>query len=185
MRGRPLTAGAIAAMLLIGGCSKGPDAGSQTAVTDNAAVSSTADGGVTRNVVEPAAAPAPAPLPAAIQTQPGPKGTQVSLNRVAVTGDILTVALTFQGSDCCVYIPVDQVSVIDDATAQRISVLKDNAGNWMAAPIYSNNKEIRVDESKKSPAQVWFKFPAPPATTKTVSITIPEVAPFDAVPVTR
>jgi hypothetical protein len=130
MRGRPLTTGAIAAMLLIGGCSKGPDVGSQTAATDNATAA--ADGGVTRNVVEPTPTPTPAPAPVAIQTQPGPNGNQVALNRVAVTGDILTVALTFQGGKCCAYIDVDQVSVIDDATAQRISVLKDNAGKWTA-----------------------------------------------------
>ena len=183
MRGRPLTAGAIAAMLLIGGCSKGPDAGSQTATTDNAIVPATAtDGGVTRNVVEPVAAPTPAPAPAAIQTQPGPKGYQVALNRVAVTGDILTVALTFQGGTCCAYIPVDQVSVIDDATAQRISVLKDNAGNWMAAPFDGSRVRVGYDGAT---TQVWFKFPAPPATSKTVSIAIPGVAPFDGVPITR
>ena len=184
MRGRPLTAGAIAAMLLIGGCSKGPDAGSQTAATDNSTVpAAPADGGVTRNVVEPAAAPTPAPAPAAIQTQPGPKGYQVALNRAAVTGDILTVALTFQGGKCCAYINVDQVSVIDDATAQRISVLKDNAGNWMAAPLGSPD-QLRFGYQGPT-TQVWFKFPAPPATSKTISLTIPNVAPFDAVPITR
>lgn len=141
--------------------------------------------GVTREEIAPPLEPVAPPAPPAIQTQPGPKGAQVSLNKVAVTGDILTVALSFSGGECCTYTPVDKVGVIDDATSQRLGVLKDNAGNWMAAPIYSNNREIRVEASKESPAQVWFKFPAPPPTSKTVSITIPEVAPFDAVPVTR
>jgi hypothetical protein len=144
-----------------------------------------ATSGVTREEVAPPPAPVAAPAPAAIQTQPGPKGAQVSLNRVAVTGDIMTVALTYSGGECCVYTPVDKVSAIDDATSQRLGVLKDNAGNWMAAPLYSNNTELRIEKSKESPVQVWFKFPAPPATTKTVSITVPEVAPFDAVPVAR
>ena len=141
--------------------------------------------GVTREEIAPTPAPVATAAPASIQTQPGPKGAQVSLNKVAVTGDIMTVALSYSGGECCAYTPVDKVSAIDDATSQRLGVLKDNAGNWMAAPLYSNNSEIRVEGSKDSPAQVWFKFPAPPATSKTVSITIPEVAPFDAVPVTR
>ena len=141
--------------------------------------------GVTREEVAPPPAPVAPAVPVAIQTQPGPKGAQVSLNKVAVTGDIMTVALSYSGGECCTYTPVDKVSVIDDATSQRLGVLKDNAGNWMAAPLWSNNSEFRVGASKDSPAQVWFKFPAPPATSKTVSITIAEVAPFDAVPVAR
>lgn len=142
-------------------------------------------GGVTREEV---AAPTPSPTPlaaAVIQSQPGPKGNTVALNRVAVTGDILTVALTYSGSgECCVRADVDDVSVIDDATSQRISVLKDNTGKYMAAPLNSNGDQIYLNYSR-SPSQVWFKFPAPPATSKTVSIAIPNVAPFDAVPVTR
>ena len=134
--------------------------------------------------------PSPTPTPTqvaapAIQTQPGPKGASVALNRVAVTGDVLTVALTYSGGTCCSYAKIDEVSVIDDATAQRLGVLKDNAGKAMAAPISSNGKDVRIGDSRRNTAQVWFKFPAPPATTQTVSIAIPEVAPFDAVPVTR
>ena len=141
--------------------------------------------GVSRDVV---AAPTPEPAPiqgAAIQSQPGPKGNTVSLNKVAVTGDILTVTMTYSGGDqCCVHIPVNQVSVIDDATSQRFSVLKDNAGQAMAAPLESNPASVMPD-SFKQPSIVWFKFPAPPVTSATVSITVPGVAPFDAVPVTR
>jgi hypothetical protein len=169
---------AAASTLAIAACSK-------PAATDTPTeTASTIETGVVREAT-PDPVPSPTPMAAApaIQTQAGPKGSQVALNRVAVTGDIMTVSMTFSGGDCCTYTKVDQVSVIDDATSQRISVLKDNAGNWMAAPMYSNDKEVRIDSSK--PAVVWFKFPAPPATSKTVSITLPEVAPFDAVTVTR
>lgn len=141
--------------------------------------------GVTREEV-PAPTPTPGPVEeAAIQTQAGPRGNRVALNRVAVTGDILTVSMTFSGgNDCCVHIPVEEVSIIDDATSQRISVLKDNLGKYMAAPLESGGRSVGP-ESFKSPSVLWFKFPAPPATSKTVSIAIPGVAPFDAVPVTR
>lgn len=141
--------------------------------------------GVTREAV---AAPTPTPVaaPAApvIQTQAGPKGNSVALNKVAVTGDILTVSTTFSGGDCCVHLKIDDVSVIDDATSQRLSVLKDNNGRYMAAPVESDGKSVTPDSFDK-PSVVWFKFPAPPPTSRTVSIAIPGVAPFDAVPVTR
>ncbi len=160
----------------------GAAAGNTTTATTTATTTTT---GVTRDEVA-VATPVPPPVQdAVIRTQPGPRGNSVSLNRVAVTGDILTVSMTFSGGDnCCIHIPVDDVSVIDDATSQRISVLKDNTGKFMAAPLESGGKNVGP-ESWRAPSVVWFKFPAPPATSKTVSVTVPGTAPFDAVPVTR
>lgn len=177
MRRTTLVIGGLAAALAACSVKKQDDAAASSAPS--------APAGVAREEV---AAPTPTPTPlqlAAIQTQPGPKGNNVALNKVAVNGDILTVTTTFTGTgDCCVHFAVDDVSVIDDATSQRIGVLKDNAGKWMAAPVGYGGGNVDVSEFKGA-SQVWFKFPAPPATTKTVSITIPGVAPFDAVPVTR
>lgn len=175
-----------AAMGALAACSGGEKSAEQTpsgAPTDAAGAT-----GVAREEVPaptPSATPAPPPA-AAIQTQPGPNNYQVALNRVAVTGDVLTVALTYSGGRCCAYAKLDEVSVIDDATAQRLSVLKDNSGKWMASPMDSRGDRLAIGlGGNDSPRQVWFKFPAPPATSKTVSIALPEVAPFDAVPVTR
>ncbi len=131
----------------------------------------------------PAAPPAPAAL-AVIQTQPGPGGAQVALNKVAVTGDVLTVQLTYTGEGGTHSIDLDQISVIDDATSQQLGILKDNQGKWLAAPIGSSADRASIN-LYESPAILWFKLPAPPATSRTVSINIPEVAPFDGVPVTR
>jgi hypothetical protein len=170
------------AALTLAACSGG---GEEAAPAPTETATAASAGGVERETVAP---PTPSPTPAAaaaIQTQQGPKGNTVSLNRVAVTGDIMTVSMTFSGSDnCCVHIDVDDVAVIDDATAQRIGVLKDNTGKWMAAPLESQGKTVQPDDYD-SPSVLWFKFPAPPATSRTVSITVPGVAPFDAVPVTR
>jgi hypothetical protein len=175
----------VAVLLTAAGCSGEPAANTAAADSGAVAETQTSVGGVTREeVATPTPAPTQAPI-AAIQTQPGPKGSTVALTRAAVTGDILTVALSYQGGSCCAYTKVDEVSVIDDATSQRLGVLKDNAGKPMAAPLYNNGKEVRIDLDEKTPTQIWFKFPAPPVTSATVSITIPEVAPFDAVPVTR
>jgi hypothetical protein len=144
------------------------------------------EGTVTREEVKPEAPP-PAPITQpVIQTQPGPHGSTVTLNKATVTGDVLTIQLTYgpvQGFHSQ-YLKLDEVSLVDDATAQRISVLKDNADNWLAAPLASGGKALNVVLGD-TPAIVWFKFPAPPATSKTVSLNLPEAAPFDGIPVTR
>lgn len=182
-RGLGVASLAIAAGLAA--CSAPQENQTATATPTETSTADSSAGGVTRQEVV-APTPTPSQIAAtAIQTQPGPKNTNVALNRVAVTGDILTVSMTFSaGGDCCIHIPVDDVSVIDDATSQRISVLKDNQGKWMAAPLEMQGKSVSP-ESYRTASVVWFKFPAPPATSKTVSIAIPGVAPFDAVPVTR
>ncbi|WP_428151051.1 hypothetical protein [Brevundimonas sp.] len=133
---------------------------------------------------------APAPTTAAIQTQPAADGVQVALNRVQVTGDVLTVQTTFTNpgtSGAGMRFSVEEVSVIDDTTAQRYGVLRDATGRWQASPLQdatSNFVSFGVSQGGGSEV-VWFKFPAPPATSQTVSINIPGVGPFDGVPVTR
>ena len=124
------------------------------------------------------------PAQAAIQSQPGPDGSQVDLLKVAVTGDILTVTARCSSDERInsASMKIADISVIDDATAQRISVLKDNAGNWLVSRPTGSNMMISCETK---PGVFWAKFPAPPATSKTVSINFPETAPFDGVPVTR
>lgn len=135
------------------------------------------------------AAPAAAPV-AAIATGSGPEGTQVSLVKARVTGNVLTVELSYRTPDQgtswdSYYFDVAQVSVIDDTTSQRYGVLRDNTEAWMASPLDSDAKRIRIQTNNGKPSVVWFKFPAPPATSQTVSINIPEVSPFDGVTVQR
>lgn len=143
--------------------------------------------GVTREPVvaapeEPAVARMPAQV--AIQSQPGPDGSQVDLLKVAVTGDILTVTLRCS-SDAKInsqIFDVRKISVIDDATSQRLGVLKDNADAWMAS---NTTGDFLNTDCEVKPGVIWAKFPAPPATSPTVSINLPEVGPFDGVAVTR
>jgi len=162
-------------------CGQAEDQAAQTAAAP--ASTAPAEPGVTRDMVAAPAAP-PAPVQAAIQSQPGPGGSQVDLLKVAVTGDILTVTLRCSSDERIntESFKVTDISVIDDATSQRIGVLKDNAGNWMASNVSGSSMMVGC-ESK--PGVLWAKFPAPPPTSQTVSITLPQVAPFDGVPVTR
>ncbi|MDP1872936.1 hypothetical protein [Phenylobacterium sp.] len=136
------------------------------------------------------AAPAPArPAATTIQTNTGPDGTQVDLTRVRVTGNVLTVELSYRpaGNDTqWVYLDADEVSIIDDATSQRYGVLRDDSNQWMAAPLQSASRDrLSVQLRRGQPGIVWFKFPAPPAGSPTVSINIPNVGPFDGVAVQR
>jgi hypothetical protein len=176
---------AVGTALALAGCG-GQKPAENVATPQEASVPADSGGGVTREQITPSPTPTPTPSAAAIQQQPGPYGSQVSLTRAAVTGDVLTVQLSYDGGKpYWSYIPVDRVSVIDDATSQQLSVLKDGQGNPLAAPLGTDGKQVRAATGQGSPSVVWFKFPAPPATSRTVSINIPEVGPFDGVPVTR
>lgn len=133
--------------------------------------------------ITPPAAAAP------IATQTGPKGSQWDLSKVAVTGNVLTVQFNVRAGDEHLWnpsLPLSDVSVVDDATSQRYSPLQDASGKPMAAPLNTqNNQKLKLDIQKNSSGVIWVKFPAPPATSQTVSINIPEVAPFDGVAIQR
>jgi hypothetical protein len=180
----------IAALLLLGtpmlaACSQqeSPPSNQSSTSADEHAIAN--EGGVIRDVAEPEQPPVQT-MPAAtvIQSQPGPDGSQVDLLKAAVTGDILTVTLRCSSTDKInsESFRVSDISVIDDATSQRIAVLKDNDGRWMASNVNGDNIGASCETK---PGIIWAKFPAPPATSKTISINLPEVAPFDGVPVAR
>lgn len=177
----------LGSVLLLASCSDEPE--NDPPAAETAQSTAPAQESVNRAEASPSAAtPAPAPV-AAIQTQAGPGGTQVSLVRAQVTGDVLTVQLSYQPADESYDshdLQLEQVSVIDDTTAQRYGVLRDAQNRWQASPIPSNNADVaRVLVNDGRPSVAWFKFPAPPATSRTVSINIPEVGPFDGVTVQR
>lgn len=176
--------GLVAAALPLAACTVRDGNNAANAETADAAAP-TANAGTSGVTLENVAAPA-APPPAAIATQQGSDGISVALTRLAVTGDIMTATFTctsaerYNGES----FKIDEISVIDDATAQRIGVLKDDAGTPLASPLNATKKEIR-GECGSTGGVIWAKFPAPPATSPTVSITLPGVAPFDGVTVTR
>jgi hypothetical protein len=130
-----------------------------------------------------------APAESAIATQPGMKDSQWSLTKAKVTGNLLTVQFTVRASQeggLSEDLPLDQISVIDDATSQRYSVVKDQSGQPMVSRANTvNNKLLRVEVSSKGTGIVWLKFPAPPATSSTLSISIPQVGAFDGVAIQR
>jgi hypothetical protein len=127
-----------------------------------------------------------------IATRPGSGGLEVDLTSVAVTGDILTVALRFRPnsdleSATDYNVPIEHVSITDDATSRRYGVLKDQSDQYMASPLSGENVHFTVNSPKSYPGTfevVWFKFPVPPQ-GQTISINVPKVAPFDNIRIQR
>ena len=142
-----------------------------------------------------AAAPAPKIELARPATPPAPpevaplakgrfKNSEWRLTKVRVTRAILTVELQIDGK-CCESesMPLDQTSYIDDASAKKFGVLKDDAGQWMAAPLLSNSYVTL--QANGGVSTVWIKFPAPPAESKTISLNLPKIGALDGMPVQR
>ncbi|AMJ56095.1 MULTISPECIES: hypothetical protein [Stenotrophomonas] len=145
----------------------------------------------TAPTVVPAAAPPATPAESTIiASQPGYGGSNWALNRAQVTGNILTLQFTVSPpTDKSLFdysrFKIDQIALIDDTSAQRYSVLKDDTGRPMASPIDDKAEALRIAIAANSSGVVWLKFPAPPVTSQSVSITLPEVGPFDGIKVSR
>ncbi|MDO8902560.1 MAG: hypothetical protein Q7V15_14530 [Phenylobacterium sp.] len=182
---RPTLFGA-ACVLLLAGCGGRDEPAEPVDPVAEAAAARAAPSTLAAQTTSP---PVQGPVAGAIQTAAGPDGAQVDLTRVRVTGNVLTVELSYRpvgNATQWVYLDADEVSVIDDTTSQRYGVLRDDANQWMAAPLQSASRDrLSVQLRGGRPGVVWFKFPAPPASSPTVSINIPNVSPFDGVVVQR
>jgi hypothetical protein len=143
-------------------------------------------GGVRQTLARPARAVLSEPK--VIATRQGPNGLEVDLTRIGFTGDLMTIEMrvrnpakeriTLKG------FRLEKVSVIDDATSRRYGVVKDQSDNYMASPStggYIDAQHINGGGY----SLMWFKFPAPPPSTQTISITIPTVNPFDGISLQR
>ena len=178
----------LLALCLLAACKQSsPDTGTAQPPADTSAVA--AESAAQPNPTVAQQPTAPPPVAAPIATQIGPKGSQWDLSKVAVTGNVLTVQFNIRTGDENLWnpsLPLSDVGVVDDATSQRYSPLQDNSGKPMAAPLNTqNDQKLKLDIKKNSNGVIWVKFPAPPATSQTVSINIPEVAPFDGVAIQR
>jgi hypothetical protein len=178
-------------LLCLAGCGQKPADETTAAPTTPAPVATApAETGVVRAESAPVAPAAAMPAKPALDTQPGPKGTQVALTKALVRGDIMTVEVQYSlppGADSAptLYEKIDQINYIDDATSKKYGVLKDQEGSYMAVPLYPSTKELRISTNKDNPTIATMKFPAPPPTSQTISLTIPNVGSFDGVAVQR
>jgi hypothetical protein len=67
--------------------------------------------------------------------------------------------------------------LLDEPQGKKYQVLSDENGT----PIADGGRSIGL--TVDSPLTIWMKFPAPPVETRTVSLTIPEMALFEDLPI--
>lgn len=74
---------------------------------------------------------------------------------------------------------------IDETTSKKVTLLQDENGKYMADPVPSNADYLHVSGIARRPVTISLKFPAPPATSPTITIDFPGIGSFESVPVSR
>jgi hypothetical protein len=123
-----------------------------------------------------------------LQTQMSMSGDMdVDVLKASILDNIFTVVLVYRNNGEAkerIYYNFAGVYFIDDTEKKKYHVLKDSNNKWIGAPMNSAG-----DISRKIAAGgkqlVWFKFPAPPATVKSINLVIPGVLPFEELAVSR
>jgi hypothetical protein len=129
-----------------------------------------------------------APL-AAIAQQPAPLASQPT-NWQGITADItefkrkgntLTVRVRLHNDgtkDATGAVNYEKCYLLDAGAGKKYEVLTDNDKNSIAATNYGN-REWRESIKAGQSQTIWMKFPAPPATAKSVTLNIENIPPFD------
>ena len=129
-----------------------------------------------------------------LQTQYHNGGAEVSVLKAKIADGVLTVILRYDnmgGDKIRESYPLKEVYYIDPAVNKKYHVLKDENGKWIANPVNTDGRigavghtwPFTVEEGKKK--VVWFKFPAPTSSTTKVNLVVPNITPFDDLPVNR
>jgi hypothetical protein len=132
----------------------------------------------------------------AIQTQPATQGDlEVDVIKAAAKEGILTVQIVYRNkgtSDASIHsYKLADVYFLDTQDKKKYQVLKDSQNAFLAAPAVGGNIGSGWDGSGSLgvPAGgrliVWFKFPAPPASTTKINLVVPDVLPFEDLPISQ
>ncbi|MDE0952799.1 MAG: hypothetical protein OSA45_16175 [Halioglobus sp.] len=131
-----------------------------------------------------------------VQTQMSLSGDlDVDVLKASVLDDVFTVVLAYRNNgetDAKIKYKVDEVYFIDDIEKKKYHVLKDSKNEWIGAPISRGQVGIgwpggvsAMEITAGGKKLVWFKFPAPPAAAKSLTLVIPDVLPFEELAVSR
>jgi len=139
---------------------------------------------------QPVPAPASAPAPAAaasLASQPTNwPGIVADVTEFRRKGSTLTakVVLRNQGtSDAQPDVRYDEVYVMDAAAGKKYEVLQDEKGHYIAALRSGWNDRWYQKLAPTESYTLWMKFPAPPPETRTVTLQVPGVPPFEDLPI--
>ena len=126
--------------------------------------------------------------PAALSTK-SLAGEVISVIKAKVIGKILYVeVIVNSGEKSGLHVmDIKEINYVDDAEAKKHEVLKDDEGVYQASPLQtSGTSKLQVSTSySKSEALISLKFAAPPESSKTITLNIPDFGSFDSIPVTR
>lgn len=122
-----------------------------------------------------------------VQTQSATSGAyEADVIKASAKGDILTVQLAYRNTgneNVELMYALQNVYYIDEKEKKKYHVLKDSQNVYLGSPNLLNNINTRLIAGGK--LIVWFKFPAPPVSTTKISLIVPEVLPFEDLPIFR
>ena len=75
------------------------------------------------------------------------------------------------------------VYYIDEKEKKKYHVLRDSQNVFLGSPNLLNDINTRLTAGGR--VIVWFKFPAPPVNTTKISLIVPEVLPFEDLPISQ
>ena len=122
-----------------------------------------------------------------LQTQPATSGGyEADVMKAATKGDILTVQLVYRNTgneNIQLMYGLQYVYHIDEEEKKKYHVLRDSQNVYLGSPNLLNDINTRLMAGGKT--IVWFKFPAPPVDTTKISLIVPEVLPFEDLPISQ
>ena len=113
-------------------------------------------------------------------------GYEADVIKAATKGDILTVQLAYRNTgneNIQLMYGIQYVYYIDEKEKKKYHVLRDSQNVYLGSPNLLNDINARLMAGGKT--IVWFKFPAPPIDTTKISLIVPEVLPFEDLPISQ
>ena len=97
-------------------------------------------------------------------------------------GNILTALVrlrnTLTDGHTIVQFDIGGVYLMDEAGAKKYEVLKDEKGDYIAS-----STGLFTEGVGGEGITLWMKFPAPPLETKTATLAVPQIPPFEDLPI--
>jgi hypothetical protein len=127
-----------------------------------------------------------------IQTQASntKEGVNADLISVEIRNDVLTLKFKAKntGSNRQTWnFNYDNCYIMDESNQKKYFPLKDSDGNYIAGPVYDKDRGGRFwyDILPGKVMGFWIKFPVPAANPKSITISIPDITPFEDVKLGR
>jgi hypothetical protein len=127
-----------------------------------------------------------------IQTQPFTNGSvEVDVIKAAVREGILTIQIVSRNTgdeNLKIGYGLENFYFLDQKAKKKYHVLRDSSGAWFVSPACDPAFAPQTDTVTVPPGGrtlMWFKFPAPSIDTTKIDLFIPNVMPFEDLPITR